>query len=133
MRWFNKGKPREVWDEDIQWPIGDLEAGRKIRDICNSAASSAEQIGSNFGGAETEKIKHESARYKRAARIAMEIAIKISDELLRDAAVCQIVVLCLKANDLRTAKILFRAVQAASIRDDLLNGHPPLREADACD
>ena len=131
MRWFNKGKQKEVWDEDIQWPLGDLEAGRRIRDICNSAASSAEKIGSNVGGPETDRIKHESARYKRAARIAMEIAIKISDDLLRDAAVCRIVVLCVKANDLRTAKILFRAVQAASIREDLQNEHPALREADA--
>jgi hypothetical protein len=131
MRWFNKGKQKEVWDEDIQWPIGDLEAGRKIRDICNSAASSAEKIGGCAGAPETESIKHESARYKRAARIAMEIAIKISDDLLRDAAVCRIVALCVKANDLRTAKILFRAVQAAAIREDLLNEHPTLRETDA--
>jgi hypothetical protein len=131
MRWFNKSKQTEVWDEEIQWPIGDLEAGRKIRDICNSAGSSAEKIGNNIGAAETERIRHESARYKRAARIAMEIAIKISDDLLRDAAVCQIVVLCVKANDLRTATILFRAVQAASIREDLLNQHPALRQADA--
>jgi hypothetical protein len=131
MRWFNKGKHKEVWDQDIQWPIGDLEAGRKIRDICNSAASSAETIGGNASGSETETIKHETARYKRAARIAMEIAIKISDDLLRDAAVCRIVALCVKANDLRTAKILFRAVQAASIREDLLNEHPALQEADA--
>jgi hypothetical protein len=131
MRWFNRGKQKEVWDEDIQWPIGDLEAGRKIRDICNSAASSAEKIGRNAAASESETIKHESARYKRAARIAMEIAIKISDDLLRDAAVCRIVALCVKANDLRTAKILFRAVQAASIRQDLLNEHSALREADA--
>jgi hypothetical protein len=131
MRWFNKGKQKDAWDEDIQWPIGDLEAGRKIRDICNSAASSAEKIGRNADAPESETIKHESARYKRAARIAMEIAIKISDDLLRDAAVCRIVALCVKANDLRTAKILFRAVQAASIRQDLLNEHSALREADA--
>jgi hypothetical protein len=39
--------------------------------------------------------------------------------------------LCVKANDLRTATILFRAVQAASIREDLLNQHPALRQADA--
>jgi hypothetical protein len=131
MRWFNKGKQREVWDEDIQWPIGDLEAGRKIRDICSSAASSAEKIAGSVDGPESERIKHESARYKCAARIAMEIAIKISDDLLRDAAVCRIVVLCVKANDLRTAKILFRAIQAASIREDLLNAHSALRETDA--
>jgi len=25
MRWFNKSKRKEVWDENIQWPIGDIE------------------------------------------------------------------------------------------------------------
>jgi hypothetical protein len=23
MWWLSKGKRKEVWDEDIQWPIGD--------------------------------------------------------------------------------------------------------------
>jgi len=39
-----------------------------------------------------------------------------------------IVNLCVKANDLRTAWILFRAIQAVSIREDALNEHPALRE-----
>ena len=58
----------------------------------------------------------------------MEIAMKIADDLLRDSAVRQIVGLCLKANDLRTARILFRAIQAASIREEVLQDHPILRQ-----
>jgi hypothetical protein len=125
MRWFNPSKPKEIWDEDIQWPLGDLEAARKIREICDSASVSAGKVG--VGGTETKAGQHEAERYKRAAKTAMEIAIKISDDLLRDSAVCQIVVLCLKANDLKTAGILFRAVQAASIRENTMNEHPALR------
>ena len=41
MWWFNKGKRKEIWDETIQWPIGDIEAAHRIRDICRSAADSA--------------------------------------------------------------------------------------------
>ena len=48
-----------------------------------------------------QKIKPEVERYERAAKVAMEIAMKVSDDLLRDAAVRQIVELCLKANDTR--------------------------------
>ena len=51
----------------------------------------------------------EAARYQRAAKSAMEIAMKVSDDLMRDAAVREIVDLCLRANDLKTARILFRA------------------------
>jgi hypothetical protein len=57
----------------------------------------------------------------------MEIAMKVSDDLMRDAAVRDIVDLCLAANDLRTAPILFRAIQAPSIRDMVLHDHPELR------
>jgi hypothetical protein len=129
MRWFSKSKPKEIWDEEIEWPIGDIEAAHKIRDICNSAAGSAERVSRQVDAAQTKANKHEAERYKRAAKIAMEIAIKISDDLLRDSAVCRIVILCLKANDFKTALILFRAVQAVSIRNDMLNEHPALRQA----
>jgi hypothetical protein len=85
MRWFNSGKPKELWDEAIQWPIDDLEAAGKIRDICNSAVGSAEKVGRQVGRTETKANKYETERYKRAAKAAMEIAIKISDDLMRDA------------------------------------------------
>jgi hypothetical protein len=128
MRWFNREKPREIWDETIEWPIGDIEAAHKIRDICRSAADSAEKVAGFAGNIDDQKKKHEVERYERAARTAMEIALKIADDLLRDSSVRQIVGLCLKANDLRTARILFRAIQAASIREEVLQDHPTLRQ-----
>jgi hypothetical protein len=130
MWWFSKGKRKhkEIWDENIQWPIGDIEAAHRIRDICRSAADSAEKVGGFAERPDSKKNSYETERYERAAKVAMEIAIKISDDLLRDSAVRQIVSLCVKANDLRTARILFRAIQAVSIREDVLNDHPALRQ-----
>jgi hypothetical protein len=128
--WFNRSKRREIWDEEIQAPIGDIEAAHKIRDICRSAVDSAEKLAGFSSRAvnKSHKNKYEAERYERAAKIAMEIAIKISDDLLRDSSVRQIVNLCVTADDLKTARILFRAIQAASIREDVLNDHPSLRE-----
>jgi hypothetical protein len=128
MRWFNKGSRKEVWDENIQWPIGDIQAAHKIREICRSATDSAEKVGGLAVRPDNKNSKYETERYERAAKAAMEIAIKISDDLLRDSSVRQIVNLCAKANDLRTARILFRAIQAVSIREDVLNDHPVLRQ-----
>ncbi len=128
MRWFNREKPRDLWDETIEWPIGDIEAAHKIRDICRSAAGSAEKVAGFAGDLDNRKKKYEAERYERAARTAMEIALKIADDLLRDSSVRQIVGLCVKANDLRTARVLFRAIQAASIREDVLQDHPILRQ-----
>jgi hypothetical protein len=146
MWWFDKDKRerKEVWDEEIQWPIGDIAAAHIIRDICRSVADSAERTGSvaerrdNKTNNKNNKNKnndkdrrrdaYEADRYERAAKAAMEIAIKISDDLLRDSSVRQIVDLCMKAGDLRTARILFRAIQTPSIRAEVQNDHPMLRQ-----
>jgi hypothetical protein len=133
MWWFDKGKRKEVWDEEIQWPIGDIQAAHKIRDICRAAADSAEKTGGAADKNKNENKKSrrnedEADRYGRAARSAMEIAIKISDELVRDSSLRQIVDLCMKADDLKTARILLRAIQTTSIREDVLNDHPVFRQ-----
>ena len=127
MGWFDKGKRKEIWDEEIQWPIGDIEAAHRIRDICRSAADSAEKVAGFAGRPENKNSKYETERYESAAKTAMKIAIKISDDLLRDSSVRQIVNLCMKAEDIRTARILFRAIQAVSIRQEVLNEHPVLQ------
>jgi hypothetical protein len=124
MRWFNKPKPKEIWEEPVAWPIGDIEAAHRIRDICRSAADSAAKA----GAPSTKNRQDEFQRYERAARAAMETAMKIGDNLLRDSAVRQIIDLCLMADDLRTARILFRAIQAPSIRDEVLRDHPLLAQ-----
>ena len=127
MRWFNSEKPRDIWDETIEGPIGDIEAAHKIRDICRSAADSAAKVAGSAGRLDS-KNRYECERYERAAKTAMTIAMKIADDLLRDSAVRQIVGLCLKADDLKTARILFQGIQAASIREEVLQEHPILRQ-----
>ena len=122
MRWFNKPKPKEIWEEPVAWPIGDIEAAHRIRDICRSATDSA----ANAAAPDAKNRQDEFQRYERAARAAMETAMKIGDDLLRDSAVRQIIDLCLTADDLRTARILFRAIQSPSIRDDVLRDHAQL-------
>ena len=128
MRLFGKDRPAEVWDQPIDGPLGDIEAAHRIRDICRSATDSAERVASFAGKPDSRKKKAEAERYQRAARAAMEIAMKIVDDLLRDAAVRQIIGLCLKANEQRTARILFRAIGAVSIREDVLQEYPILRQ-----
>ena len=122
MRWFNKPKPKEIWEEPVAWPIGDIEAAHRIRDICRSAADSA----ASAAAPDAKNRQDEFQRYERAARAAMETAMKIGDDLLRDSAVRQIIDLCLTADDVRTARILFRAIQSPSIRDEVLRDHPQL-------
>ena len=133
MRWFNsRVPPRDIWEEPVPAPLGDIEAAERIRHICRSATDSAEWVSGVAPRADsgkrssTKQHETETARYQRAAKAAMEIAMKVSDELMRDGSVREIVELCLTARDMKTARILFRAIQSPSIRDDLLHEHPDL-------
>jgi hypothetical protein len=128
LRWFKRDRPPEIWDENVDGPIGDIEAAHRIRDICRSVSDSAEKLADPASNPDSKKTKREAERYERAARAAMTIAMKITDDLLRDAAVRQIVDLCVQANDLTRARILFRAIQATSIREGVLQEHPVLQQ-----
>ena len=59
----------------------------------------------------------------------MEMALEdILELVVGHAAVRQIVELCMTANDVKTARPLLRAIQNASIREDVLKIHPTLQE-----
>ncbi|UWU79272.1 hypothetical protein N2603_12650 [Bradyrhizobium huanghuaihaiense] len=118
MKWLARKTRQDIWDEAIEGPLGDIEAAARIRAICEAAAASA------AGAARNDR--RESARYERAAKVAMEIAMKISDGLMRDDAVHRIVDLCMEAGDLKTAQILFRAIHASWIRETVQRDHPTL-------
>lgn len=131
LKWFSKAKPAEIWEEASPSPLGDIEAAESIRNICRSVADGAAVVAAY--GEDGKKITQktfelENDRYKRAAKAAMELAMKVSDDLMRDAAVREIVELCLKANDLKTARILFRAIQSPAIRDPVLRDFPALAQ-----
>ena len=119
MRWFARKTRQDIWDETIEGSLGDIEAAQRIRAICDAAASAA------GSGRNDER---DSERYERAAKVAMEIAMKISDGLMRDDAVRRIVDLCMTANDLKTAQILFRAIHASWIRETVQRDHPTLMQ-----
>ncbi|WP_028138031.1 hypothetical protein [Bradyrhizobium japonicum] len=118
MRWFARRTRGNIWDEAIDAPLGDIEAAARIRAICDAAAASAADSAQ----------PGQRERYERAARVAMEIAMKIADDLMRDDAVRRIVDLCMKADDAKTAQILFRAIQAGWVREAVQRDYPALAQ-----
>jgi hypothetical protein len=116
MKWFARPPPPDVWDQPIQGSLGDIEAADRIRSICQAATTA------------TKDSARAGERYERAARAAMEIAMKISDDLMRDDAVRRIVDLCMKADDVKTARILSRAIQASWIREAIARDYPALSQ-----
>ncbi|MCC8954483.1 hypothetical protein H8B02_13815 [Bradyrhizobium sp. Pear77] len=124
MSWFSKAKRKDIWDDPVAQPLGNIEAAQRIRAICRDAAGCAEAVSSPDKRSQKQQIQRD--RYERAAKVAMETAMKISDELVRDAAVREIVGLCMKANNIKTGRALFRAINAGSIKAEVLKEHPTL-------
>ena len=127
MSWFGNGngEQKKPWD-DIREPLGDLEAARTIRAICKAVAAETPKPG---GLARLRKQPSENPgdHSARAAKVAMELAMKIADPLVRDDAVRQIIGLCLASRDVKAAQILTRAIQSESIRAEMLQEYPALR------
>jgi hypothetical protein len=128
MHRFGDGDQKKPGD-DIREPHGDLEAARAIRALCQSAVvdNEQEQRFIRLGNRHEGNGEPKSARRARAARAAMEMALKISDPLVRDSAIRQIIGLCMISGDVKAAKILAGAIQTESIRREALNEYPVLR------
>jgi hypothetical protein len=128
MRWFGKGEPKEAWEIDDEGRVGDLEAARKVREICNSVAGSAEKVAVLFYGPIDSTKKYETHRYERAKKRAEENVEKISDALLRDAAIHQVLKLCMKANDVESAEGMFHRLQTKMIKETVVAEYPIFRD-----
>ena len=129
MTWFRKGEPREAWEIDDGGSVGDIEVARQIREICNSVADSAEAVSVLYYGPSTETKKRQIDRYERAKKRAEKKIEQISDELLRDTAIYQVLNFCMKARDVENAEGLFHQIQTARIAALVKSEHPMFRDS----
>jgi hypothetical protein len=126
MHWFRKTRQQDVCDVAEPKSLGDIEAAQKIREICASAGSIADRAG---GGRRPDKGNTtETERYQAAIKRALEIAMKISDDAMRDVSVGQIIGLCVMVDHMKTARILVRAIKSENTRAELINGNPALAD-----
>jgi hypothetical protein len=131
MNWFHRERQPEVWEVADDQPLGDIGAAHKIRDICASAGAIAEKLAA-AGGRDTEKEQAADAgRYQAAIKRAIEIAMQISDDSMRDVSVSQIIKLCVQLDHLKTARVLLRTIRSEKTRAELVAEHPKLLDQDA--
>jgi hypothetical protein len=131
MRWYHRERQPEVWEVVDDQPLGDIGAAHKIRDICVSAGTIAERLVA-AGGRDAEKQQAADAeRYQAAIKRALEIAMQISDDSMRDVSVSQIIKLCVQVDHLKTARVLLRTIRSEKTSADLVADHPKLIDQDA--
>ena len=126
MRWFNKEKQPDVWEIADDQPLGDIDAAHKIRDICASAGTIADRLALAGGRDGGKKQAADTERYQAAIKRALEIAMQISDDAMRDVSVSQVIRLSVQVDHLKTARILLRAIHSEKIRAELVVEHPKL-------
>ena len=131
MRWFNKEKQPEVWEVADDQPLGDIAAAHKIRDICASAGAIAERLVAAGPRDAEKKLAADAERYQAAIKRALEIAMQISDDSMRDVSVSQVIKLCVQLDHLQTARVLLRAIRSEKTRTELVTDHPKLIDQDA--
>ena len=131
MRWIHRERQPEVWEVSDDQPLGDIGAAHKIRDICASAGTIAERLVAAGGRDAEQKQAADAERYQAAIKRALEIAMQISDDSMRDVSVSQIIKLCVQVDHLKTARVLLRAIQSEKTRAELVADHPKLIDQDA--
>jgi hypothetical protein len=100
---------------------GEAQALNRIINMCSVAAASAESAGLN---PRADEAKGQRQRFESAKRMSLQLAKDITDVPCRDAALEHIVELCMKANDLETARILIVGIETRMIRERLLEEYP---------
>ena len=131
MRWFHREQQPEVWEVADEQPLDDIAAAHKIRDICASAGAIAEKLVAAGTRDAEKKLAADAERYQAAIKRALEIAMQISDDSMRDVSVSQIIKLCVKVDHLKTARVLLRAIRSEKTRAELVADHPKLTDQDA--
>jgi hypothetical protein len=131
MRWFRKERTPDIWEVADERPLGDIGAAHRIREICNSAGAIAEKMTAAAGRDAEKKRAADGERYQAAIRRALEIAMQISDDSMRDVSLTQIIRLCVQLDHLKTAHVLLRAIRSDKTRAELIAEQPKLAGQDA--
>lgn len=125
MKWFRKVQQEisspPIWatrptvGNDDEWAL------TKIMNMCDVVTADAESLSQSKYN---DLAKRERQRFESAKRMSLELAKKMTGVLDRDRALSRIVELCIKANDIETARVLVRGIQTSTVRDQLIEDHP---------
>ena len=131
MSWFQRDRQPEVWEVADDQPLGDIGAAHKIREICAAAAAIVEAIAAAGGRNAEQKRAADAERYQAGIKRAIEIAMQISDDSMRDVSISQIIRLSVKMDHLKTARVLLRTIRSGKTRAELTAVSPALLDQDA--
>jgi hypothetical protein len=95
----------------------------RVRTLCQIYGGSAENVGGGEFSDDEEISGYEKRRYEKGRKEALEIAIKLTDEFYRDAALHAAFDYCMKAKDLEFATIIAKAITVDMIQEKIAEEH----------
>ena len=95
----------------------------RVKTICQLYGGSAENVGSGEFSEDEETSKCEQKRYEKGRKEALEIAIKLTNEFYRNAALHSAFDFCMKAKDLAFATIIAKAITFDRIKEMIVQEH----------
>ena len=113
-------------EDAVMTDLEELKLERKpyfLKTICQPYGGSAENVGSGEFSNDEEASKHEQKRYEKARKEALEIAIKLTDQFYRDAALHSALDFCMKAKDRAFATIIAKAITIDMIQEMIVEEH----------
>jgi hypothetical protein len=95
----------------------------RVRTLCQLYSGSAENVGSDEFSNDEEKSAYERQRYEKGRKEALEIAIRLTDEFYRNAALHAAFDFCVKAKDFQFATIIANAITVDTIQEKIIEEH----------
>ena len=95
----------------------------RVKTICQLYGGSADNVGSGEFSKDEETSKHEQKRYEKGRKEALEIAIKLTSQFYRNAALHSAFDFCMKAKDLAFATIIAKAITFDRIKEMIVQEH----------
>ena len=95
----------------------------RARTLCQLYTGSAENVGGGEFADDQNTHEYEKQRYIKGRKEVLEIAIKLTDEFYRDAALYAALDYCMKAKDLQFATVIAKAITVDMIQEKIVEDH----------
>jgi hypothetical protein len=95
----------------------------RVRTLCQIYEGSAEDVGTGEFSHDEDLHAYEKQRYEKSRKEALEIAIKLTDEYYRNAALHAAFDFCMKAKDFQFATIIANAITIDIIQKKIIEEH----------
>jgi hypothetical protein len=95
----------------------------RARTLCQIYSGSAENVGGGEFSNDDDMYQYETERYEKCRKEVLEIAIKLTDEVYRNAALHAALDFCMKAKDFQFANIIANAITVDIIQERIVEEH----------